>query len=387
MLTVNPAVTSNTPITICNTQLPYSWNGNNYPAAGSYPVTLTSTAGCDSIATLVLTVNPAVTSSTPITVCNTQLPYSWNGNSYPAAGSYSVTLTSTAGCDSIATLVLTVNPAVTSNTAITICNAQLPYSWNGNSYPSAGTYSVTLTSTSGCDSIATLVLTATNTLTSNTPVSICNAQLPYSWNNNSYPVAGTYSVTLTSSGGCDSIATLILTVNAASASTTPVSTSSNQLPYIWNGQSYSTPGNHNVTLTNSAGCDSIATLQLIINITSTSLTPVSICSNQLPYSWNGQSYSTAGNHVVTLTNAAGCDSVATLVLTVNNSTASSTPASTCSNQLPYSWNGQSYSTAGSHSVTLVNAAGCDSVATLILTVQSGSNKQYARKHLYQSTSL
>ena len=201
VLTVNPAVTSSTPITICNAQLPYSWNGNSYPAAGSYSVTLISTAGCDSIATLVLTVNPAVTSNTPITICNAQLPYSWNGNSYPAAGSYSVTLTSTAGCDSIATLVLTVNPAVTSNMPITICNAQLPYSWNGNSYPAAGTYSVTLTSTAGCDSIATLVLTVNPAVTSNTPITICNTQLPYSWNGNSYPAAGTYPVTLTSTAG------------------------------------------------------------------------------------------------------------------------------------------------------------------------------------------
>src|SRR5204863_2203006 len=107
---------------------------------------LTSSTGCDSIATLNLTANAVVTSTTDITICNNQLPYSWNGNSYPAAGTYPVTLTSSGGCDSIATLNLTANPAVTSTTNITICNNQFPYNWNGNSYPAAGTYSVTLTS-------------------------------------------------------------------------------------------------------------------------------------------------------------------------------------------------------------------------------------------------
>ncbi|WP_165760245.1 hypothetical protein, partial [Niastella populi] len=87
-----------------------------YNAAGSYDVTLTSAAGCDSIATLLLSINPAVTSTTEVTVCASQLPYTWNGNTYNAAGSYDVTLTSAAGCDSVATLVLTVNPAVSSTT-------------------------------------------------------------------------------------------------------------------------------------------------------------------------------------------------------------------------------------------------------------------------------
>ena len=138
-MTVNPVVTSNTLVTICNTQLPYSWNGNSYPAAGTYSVTLVSAAGCDSIATLNLTANAVVTSTTNIIICTNQLPYNWNSNSYITAGTYPVTLVSSAGCDSIATLNLTVISFVGSTTDITICNNQLPYSWNGNNYPAAGT--------------------------------------------------------------------------------------------------------------------------------------------------------------------------------------------------------------------------------------------------------
>src|SRR5204863_7341831 len=108
------------------------------PTRRSYDLTLTSTGGCDSIATLNLTANAVVTSTTDITICNNQLPYSWNGNSYPTAGTYSITLTSSAGCDSIATLNLTANAVVTSKTNITICNNQLPYRWNDNSEPTAG---------------------------------------------------------------------------------------------------------------------------------------------------------------------------------------------------------------------------------------------------------
>jgi hypothetical protein len=79
---------------------------------------LTSVAGCDSIATLHLVVNPVVTGEETITVCEAALPYSWNNQSITTAGDYTATLTSIAGCDSIATLHLVVNPVVTGEETI-----------------------------------------------------------------------------------------------------------------------------------------------------------------------------------------------------------------------------------------------------------------------------
>src|SRR5205085_62583 len=169
--------TTNT--TICSNQLPYSWNGHNYTTAGTYKDTLRSAAGCDSVATLVLNINPVVSSTTNTTICSNQLPYSWNGHTYTVAGTYKDTLRSVAGCDSIATLVLTVNPVLTTTTNITICTNQLPYSWNGHSYTAAGTYKDTLRSVAGCDSIASLILTVNPVLISTTNTTICTNQLPY----------------------------------------------------------------------------------------------------------------------------------------------------------------------------------------------------------------
>ena len=64
------------------------------------------------------------------------------------------------------------------------------------------------------------------------------------------------------------------------------------------------------------GCDSIATLKLTIKATSTSTTNVSVCSTALPFTWNETAYGVAGTYTKTLVNAVGCDSVATLVLSV-----------------------------------------------------------------------
>ena len=52
-------------------------------------------------------------------------------------------------------------------------------------------------------------------------------------------------------------------------------------------------------------------------------------------------FNNAGTFVVHLTNSIGCDSAATLVLTTLSASSSTTNASTCSNQLPFIWNGNS----------------------------------------------
>jgi len=58
-IVVNQAASSITDTTICPNQLPFTWNGNVYQAAGTYQVSFNGSSGCDSIATLVLTVNTA----------------------------------------------------------------------------------------------------------------------------------------------------------------------------------------------------------------------------------------------------------------------------------------------------------------------------------------
>jgi gliding motility-associated-like protein len=142
------------------------------------------------------------------------------------------------------------------------------------------------------------------------------------------------------------------------------------LPYGWNGHVFTNAGTFTTTLTTGTGCDSIVTANLSVRTVATSNSTISICPGQLPFSWNGHSYPQAGNYAVTLADSYGCDSIATLHLFVKSNSSSITNASACSAQLPYQWNGQSFTTAGLHVVTLVNAGGCDSVATLDLTVNT-----------------
>jgi hypothetical protein len=367
-LTVNYSQTSNTDIAICSSSLPYTWNGQDYNAAGTYSVSLTTAAGCDSTAILHLIVNQPNASSSTYLVCPNELPYSWNGQTYSAAGSYSVTLVNSVGCDSVAVLTLILKSPTTSLTDITSCNS---YSWNGVVYTQTGNYSASgFTNAEGCDSTAFLNLTIRISTSSDTAVSACSN---YVWNGATYTQSGNYSFNGINAVGCDSLAVLHLVINQPTTSYSDIEICPSQLPYSWNGLTFTQGGAQTVILTNAAGCDSMATLTLWIKPVSSSITPVAICASALPYSWNGQSYAAAGTYSAILTNVFGCDSTATLELTVKQETSSLTQDAVCTNALPYSWNGQSYSAAGSYTATLTNAAGCDSIAVLELSILPSSS--------------
>ncbi|MFN8245219.1 MAG: hypothetical protein U0T56_02380 [Ferruginibacter sp.] len=93
-------------------------------------MTLTGSNGCDSVATLNLTLLPTTTSTTNQSVCPTQLLT-------PGTDKHIMEqelIRDTHGkqwFNSVATLNLTLPPTTTSTTNQSVCPTQLPYTWNG----------------------------------------------------------------------------------------------------------------------------------------------------------------------------------------------------------------------------------------------------------------
>jgi gliding motility-associated-like protein len=184
----------------------------NASASTNYFFTPNSGQCASNVNTTVL-VNPNYTITENRTICANELPYSWNGVTFTAGGTQNTVLNTVNNCDSIITMNLEVSTTLSSNNSISICENQLPYNWNGIVFNAGGAQTTTLQSTAGCDSLATLTLTVFNTLTSITNQSICSNELPYNWNGLNFTSSGNQSITLSSVSGCDSIATLNLTVN------------------------------------------------------------------------------------------------------------------------------------------------------------------------------
>ena len=346
----------------------YTWNSNGqtYTNSGSYTAILSNAVGCDSIATLNLTINAPTTATETAVACNS---YTWalDGNTYTNSGLYTTTLVNAAGCDSIVTLDLTINTNLSSNQDITACTA---YIWpaDGNTYNTTGTYTALLTSAAGCDSLVTLNLTMSTSAQSSETVASC---VSYLWppTGTTYTTSGTYTTTLLSTTGCDSIVTLFLTINSPTSGSSSVSVCDS---YTWtngDGNTYSSTGTYSTTLLSSEGCDSIATL--ILTILPISSGPTETITSCGIYTWpvDGNIYNSTGIYTANLVNSYGCDSVMTLDLTIAANNSGTASVTACND---YFWVGtnQTYTSSGTYTATLTNSSGCDSVATLDLTINT-----------------
>lgn len=95
---------------------------------------------------------------------------------------------------------------------------------------------------------------------------ICSSQGGVEFAGGVYYTTGIYTDTVPSPDGrCDSIYYLNLVVGEPSDTTVRDTVCSADIPYIFNGNEYSATGTYTVTIDNSAGCDSVITLDLIVN--------------------------------------------------------------------------------------------------------------------------
>lgn len=169
------------------------------------------------------------------------------------------------------------------------------------------------------------------------------------------PGLGIYN--LTSAGSYDFYVHKMSPCANVTSSTITVSTCST---YTLNGQTYTLTGVYIQTLINAAGCDSIITLNLTINNRYTTINAAACDS----YTWNGQTYTGSGTYKDTIVMSNGCDSIITLNLVINSTTFSTVNAAICSGQIY-----EGHTTTGIYIDTLVTANGCDSIRTLNLTIK------------------
>jgi len=151
----------------------------------------------------------------------------------------------------------------------------------------------------------------------------------------------------------------------------------NQLPFVWNGITVTTAGavaavKHSISAT---GCDSATVLNLAIVDAFNTVIDTMLCTNQVPFVWNGINITGGGTPAATFSTVSesGCDSTVTLNLEVTPIKRQLETIEVCSNDLPFTWNGFTFAagTTSADSIAVFNtttATGCDSVVTLNLII-------------------
>ena len=312
-ITVHQPNQVNLVATICQGNT-YNENGFNVDSAGTYIRNLQTIYGCDSIVTLNLSIEEPQQRNLNMAICEGST-YSENGFNVDEAGVYIRSLQSVNGCDSVVTLTLSVNPVANTNLTVTICEGTT-YTENGFNASEAGTYTQNLQTVNGCDSIVTLTLSVNPVASTTFTAAICEGTT-YTENGFNVSEAGTYTQTLQTVNGCDSIVTLNLTVNTV-ANTNLTAAICEGTTYTENGFNVSEAGTYTQTLQTVNGCDSIVTLTLTVNPAYNITIDASINEGET-YEENGFSESEAGTYVHTFQAENGCDSVITLNLTINSS--------------------------------------------------------------------
>ncbi len=252
----------------------------------------------------------------------------------------------------------TSSTTVTANACQSYTSPSGNYTWN-----TSGTYLDTIPNSICGDSLLTINLTINQPSFDTISVTACDSyDSPsgnYTWTN-----SGMYYDTIPNAVGCDSLLTLNLTINYSTADTMTVTAcESYDSPsglYNW-----TTSGTYYDTIPNTIGCDSLLTINLTINYTTSDSIVLAECDSFTSPSGNF-TWTTSGIYYDTIPNMAGCDSLMTFNLTILQSSSSSITVSSCGDYTAP--DNTIYSASGTYMAIIPNGIGCDSTITINLTV-------------------
>ncbi len=446
----------------------YAWSNSATNAsitgviAGTYSVTIMDANGCSSISSTTVTEPTILVSASVVDsniTCNglanggatasaaggtSPYTYSWNNSATTAsitgviAGTYSVTIMDANGCTSTSASTVT-EPTVLVATSVVdsnaTCNgfanggasssatggtAPYTYAWSNSAITAsitgvtAGTYSVTITDANGCASASSTTITEPTVLVGSTVVDAtisCNglsdggatasatggtAPYAYSWSNSATTAtitgvtAGTYMVTVLDANNCSSVATVtisepnILLGNShvdsnatcdglpnGGASALPTGGTA-PYTYLWSTSATTSSvaglsaGSYAVTVTDANGCTSVESVIISSNNSTYSFISENACNSYNSpsglYTWTA-----SGSYQDTIPNLAGCDSIITIMLTIDENGSQQNITICKGESITVGTN--TYTTTGNFTDVFTNGAGCDSTVITNLTVQ------------------
>lgn len=337
----------------------YVFNGDTLNQPGTYTATYIASDGSDSTVSLLLSVFPLYSDSVNVSICAGDY-YEFYGAQLVDPGIYSVVLTSSSGCDSIITVLLSVLPAYQTFVEAGICNGT-GYNFYGDTLTATGTYGATLTAENGCDSLIVLDLQVVDYFDIELNERICSGG---SWlfGGSLLTQTGTYVDSLIATGGCDSIVTLHLQVLP------PVDVHlyagvCTGYSYIFRGDTLTQPGDY-VYQTNN-GCDSVITLTLQIGDYLETNVNAAICPGEA-YNFNGQLLTTEGIYTDSLLAVGGCDSVIILNLSILPDLTTQFDVNICPGE-SFFFEGVDITDPGVYTSLYSGENGCDSTVILNLS--------------------
>ena len=358
-LTVNEAVHTHVTEYAC-AGTTYQFGKRYLTETGTYYDTLKTYLGCDSIVELALNVygTDTIEETRHIPVGGS---LEWRGNTYSDPGMYYQQDVNEHGCIRVYKLILRVHPTYLIETSATICASNTPYEWHGLHAYSTGDYHKSYTTVDGYDSTYVLHLEVFPEIpVTHITASICHGS-NYIFGEENLTETGTYRHTYYSQNGCDSV--VELTLNVFDIDTLYEEKHILQGETLtWHEQDYTEPGVYFSKETNEHGCDLVYVLTLRVFSNFSHKDSVTICSNEVPYEWQGNSYLSTGIYYDSYKTVHGYDSTYILDLTVLPPVEMPVYLSICDNQ-SVTYHGITYNEKG----TYFDRRGCDTTYKIVVT--------------------
>ena len=312
--------------TICENDI-YDFYGENVQTPGVYEHHTQTEFGCDKLIRLHL--YNWDTYETPITdhFCQGE-HYMFYNQAISTSGIYYHTLESAHGCDSVIKLNLIQDPSYEVELWESTCEGGAGYYYVGDYLqPSPYPYIYIFESVLGCDSVVSLHIEEAEYNSKTYNVSLCATQYTWGSNGTTYYESGVYYDTLSFPNACDS--TLVLNLELRPSYDIEVHETSCD-SYRWKNDAYNVDMTFNESTVythhyvNAYGCDSQATLYLTIddhNEVSFTVTDEENCDS---YFWDPQGheilytdhedleYNMSGTYHRTYKNIYDCDSLVTM---------------------------------------------------------------------------
>lgn len=334
---------------------------HTYYQSGIYSDTLTGTSSCDSIVRTTLTVNPIKHVYPTAYICQGDSLF-LQGNYQLTAGTYSDTLTTSSGCDSIVHTTLVLHPVYSTDTTIFRCASDSLF-LQGAFRSNPGIYTDTLQSINGCDSIVHTDLQFYPEYEMPLTVSICATDSIFL--QGAYQsLAGTYFDTLQTIHGCDSVLITELIVHPVFETTLTA--------MICPGDSIFLQGNYQInlgiysdTLQTQHGCDSVLVTALSFYPAYTTNLTANICPDDSLF-LQGNYQTNPGIYSDTLQSIHGCDSVLVTALSFYPVYTTNLTANICPDDSLF-LQGNYQDAPGVYSDTLQSIHGCDSIVVTTLS--------------------
>ena len=371
-LQVNSSFEKDTSVTVCTGALPYVFcEGFTFNETGNYTVNLQSANGCDSVWNLHLFVTPNAEHDVLLSICDNEFPYSYNDEVVlTEAGNYDIEETDLDNCVTITHLTLTVNPTYHGYDTVTVCEETLPYIYGDTPLNTAGEYDVHLNATTTCDSMITVLFRVISSARGEEEQYVCPGDLPVSFGGSLFEEEGIYEVAFPREGLCDSIVTFTLREWPEYLINEEQALSIQELPYWWRGLEINQSGDYFDSLTTMHGCDSVYHLHFVAyEVQVIESDPIVLCDGETA-EWHNMTLSQSGIYYDTVTNTAtGFSDIYQVSVTVNPSYLFQDSVTICSSDLPYIWHDLIIYEAGIRNIYFqTEETFCDSIYRLVLNI-------------------